>query len=80
VEARCSGQHAREVAALHHGQLAVHISEADGTLVPRLGESGVGGMITPLSLTPLSLSHLSAMNLVAALVSRKEMQKSCKTA
>jgi hypothetical protein len=28
--------------ALHHGQLAVYIGEADGALVPLLGERGVG--------------------------------------
>jgi hypothetical protein len=38
----------RQVTALHHGQLAVHIGEADGTLVPRLGESGVGGFAEEL--------------------------------
>jgi hypothetical protein len=44
VEARCSGKHAGQVTALYHtGQLAVHIGEAGGTLVPWLGESGVGG-------------------------------------
>jgi hypothetical protein len=48
VEARGSGKHAREVTALHNGQLAVHIGEADGTLVPRLGESGVGGFAKEL--------------------------------
>jgi hypothetical protein len=42
VKARCSGEHARQVTALHHGQLAVHIGEADGPLVPRLGEGSVG--------------------------------------
>jgi hypothetical protein len=39
VEARCSGNYAREVTALHHGQLVVHIGEADGTLVPRWGRA-----------------------------------------
>jgi hypothetical protein len=48
VEARCRGKHARQVTALHHGQLAVHVGEADGTLVPRLGESGVGGFAEEL--------------------------------
>jgi hypothetical protein len=45
---RCSGEHTRQVTALQHGQLAVHIGEADGTLVPRLGESGVGGFAEEL--------------------------------
>jgi hypothetical protein len=48
VEARCSGKHARQVTALHHRQLAVHIGEADGSLVPRLWESGVGGFAEEL--------------------------------
>jgi hypothetical protein len=48
VEACCSGKHARQVTALHHGQLAVSIGEADGTLVPRLGETGVGGFAEEL--------------------------------
>jgi hypothetical protein len=48
VEACCSGKHARQVTALHYGQLAVHIGEADGTLVPRLGESGVAGFAEEL--------------------------------
>jgi hypothetical protein len=35
--------HARqEATALCHGQFAGHIVKADGTMVPRLGESGVG--------------------------------------
>jgi hypothetical protein len=42
VEARCSSDYARQVTVLHHGQLAVHIGEADDTLVPRLGESDQG--------------------------------------
>jgi hypothetical protein len=42
MEALCSGKHAREVTALHHGQLAVHIGEAGGTLMGWLGESAVG--------------------------------------
>jgi hypothetical protein len=33
---------------MHHGQLAVHIGEAGGMLVPRLGESGVGGFAREL--------------------------------
>jgi hypothetical protein len=48
VEACCSGKHARKVTALHHGQLAVHIGEADDTLVRRLGESVVGGFAEKL--------------------------------
>jgi hypothetical protein len=48
VEARCSGKHATEATALHHRQLAVHIGEADGTLVPWLGEIGVGGFAEEL--------------------------------
>jgi hypothetical protein len=49
VKARCSGTHAGEATALHHGQLAVHIGETDysgapvgGTrrMVPQLGERG----------------------------------------
>jgi hypothetical protein len=43
VEARCSDEHTRYITTLHNRQLAVHIGEADGTLVPRLGESGMGG-------------------------------------
>jgi hypothetical protein len=45
---RCSGEHAREVTAKHHGQLAVQVGEAGGMLVPRLGESGVGGFAEEL--------------------------------
>jgi hypothetical protein len=48
VEARGSCKNARQVTALHHGQLAVHIGEADGSLVPRLGESGMGGFAEEL--------------------------------
>jgi hypothetical protein len=43
MEARCSGEHARQVTTLYHGQLAVHTGETDGTLVPRLEKSGVDG-------------------------------------
>jgi hypothetical protein len=52
VEARCSalprGEHARQVTALHYGQLAAHIGEADSTMVPQLGKSGVGGFAEEL--------------------------------
>jgi hypothetical protein len=48
VEARCSGEHTRYITTLHNGQLAVHIGEADGTLVPRFGESGMGGFAEEL--------------------------------
>jgi hypothetical protein len=43
VETCCSSNHARKATALHHGQLAVHIGVAGGTLVPCLGDCGVGG-------------------------------------
>jgi hypothetical protein len=48
VEARRSGEHTRYITTVHNGQLAVHIGEADGTLVLRLGESGVGGFAEEL--------------------------------
>jgi hypothetical protein len=48
VEARCSGNHARQVAALHNRELAIYIGEAGGTLVPRLGESSIGGFAEEL--------------------------------
>jgi hypothetical protein len=48
VEARGSGEHTRILTALHHGQLAGHSDEADGTLVLRFGESGVGGFAEEL--------------------------------
>jgi hypothetical protein len=43
VEARYSGKHARQVTAMHHGQLAVHIREADCKLMTWWGECGMGG-------------------------------------
>jgi hypothetical protein len=43
VEACSDGEHAGHVKALHHGQLATHIGEAGGVLVPWLGKGGVGG-------------------------------------
>jgi hypothetical protein len=48
VEPPCSGEHTRYITRLHNEQLAVHICEADGSLVPRLGGSGVGGFAEEL--------------------------------
>jgi hypothetical protein len=48
VKARCNGKHTIQVTALHYGQLAVHVGKADGTLVLRLGKSGVGGFAEEL--------------------------------
>jgi hypothetical protein len=38
-----SGKYAGQVATLHHTQLAVHVGNAGGTLVPGVGKGGVGG-------------------------------------
>jgi hypothetical protein len=43
VKASSSGQHAGQVATLHHRQLAVHMGEAGVTLVPGVGKGGMGG-------------------------------------
>jgi hypothetical protein len=51
VEACGRGGYAKQVTALHHGQLAVHIGEAGGMLVPFLGEGGVGGFAEELHCT-----------------------------
>jgi hypothetical protein len=40
-EVCCRSKHARQVAALHHTQLVVHISKADGTMLSCSGVSGV---------------------------------------
>jgi hypothetical protein len=48
VEVSCSGAHRKQVMALPNGQLAVNIGESDGTLVPKLGESGVSGFAEEL--------------------------------
>jgi hypothetical protein len=42
VKARSSSKHARQLTALQHGQLAVRIGKAGGTLVPWLGKGSVG--------------------------------------
>jgi hypothetical protein len=41
-------QHAGQVSALHHRQLAEHISEVGGALVPGFGHGGVGGFAVKL--------------------------------
>jgi hypothetical protein len=43
VKARCSCEHGKQLASLHHRELLAHIGEADGTLVAWLGENGAGG-------------------------------------
>jgi hypothetical protein len=48
VETCCSDKHARQVAALHHGQLAVHVGEAGGMLVPWPGKRRMGGFAEKL--------------------------------
>jgi hypothetical protein len=42
VEARRGRKHAGQVAALHHGELAVHVGEANGPMVPGPGKGGGG--------------------------------------
>jgi hypothetical protein len=51
VKAHSSSKYARQVTALYHGQLAVHIGEAGGTLVPGLGKGSVGGFAEKLHST-----------------------------
>jgi hypothetical protein len=41
----------RAATALHHRQLAMHIGEAGGTLVPWVGEGGVSGCAQELHCT-----------------------------
>jgi hypothetical protein len=48
VEARGCRKHAGQVAALHYGELAVHVGAAGGTLVSGLGKRSVGGFAEEL--------------------------------
>jgi hypothetical protein len=48
VEARSRRKHAGQVAALHYGEVAVHVSKAGGMLVYGLGKDSVGGFAQEL--------------------------------
>jgi hypothetical protein len=48
VEAHRSRKHAGKVAALHHGQLAIHDGKAGGALVLSLGQGCAGGFVEEL--------------------------------
>jgi hypothetical protein len=61
----------RYITTLHNGQPAVHIGVADGTLVTRLGRSGVGGFAKEfhgLKGASLSCASLSVCSRASALV------------
>jgi hypothetical protein len=53
----CDRKHAGQITAQHHRQLAIHIGEAGGTLVPWLGERSMGGFAEKLRCTRTEPLH-----------------------